>query len=197
MTLSGQSEPAAVPACRRAEMVGGKSRLVTEFVTTVADGALVLAGGCVEVSGGGLPYAPFTAVLRELVRARGAAEVAALLPGQNAGELARLPQLGTPPPSGDPEMTRARLFEHMLMLLEALAEQRPLILVVGALVGNAGRSTWRSAPIAEPEPLSLAPSSSGFTMWAPSCTMSSPYGNKVASQRNGTDRRGALHRGFQ
>ena len=56
-----------------AEAGGGKSRLVTEFTATAGDRALVLAGGCVELGAGGLPYAPFTAALRQLVRARGAA----------------------------------------------------------------------------------------------------------------------------
>ena len=57
------------------EAGGGKSRLVSEFTGRVRDRALVLAGGCVEVSAAVLPYAPFTALLRELVRSGGAAEV--------------------------------------------------------------------------------------------------------------------------
>src|ERR1700749_3569029 len=79
-----------------AEARGGQSRLGTEVHPTVADRAMVLAGGCVERGAGGLPYAPFTAALRRLVRARGAAEVAGLLPGQTAGELGvLLPDFGT------------------------------------------------------------------------------------------------------
>src|ERR1700748_3946627 len=70
-----------------AEAGGGKSRLVTEFTATVADRAMVLAGGCVELGAGGLPYAPFTAALRRLVRARGAAGGAGLLPGPAARQL--------------------------------------------------------------------------------------------------------------
>jgi hypothetical protein len=84
-----------------AEAGGGKSRLVTEFTATVADRTMVLAGGCVELGAGGLPYAPFTAALRRLVRARGAAEVAGLLPGQTAGELGVLLP-GAPHPARDP-----------------------------------------------------------------------------------------------
>ena len=34
-----------------AEAGGGKSRLVTEFTATVADRAMVIAGGCVELGG--------------------------------------------------------------------------------------------------------------------------------------------------
>jgi DNA-binding CsgD family transcriptional regulator len=114
-----------------AEAGGGKSRLVAEFATRVGDRALVLAGGCVELSAADLPYAPFAAALRELTRGRGAAEVAALLPGQRPGELATLlPEFGSPPPDADPETARVRLFELLLGLLEALADRQPVVLVV-------------------------------------------------------------------
>jgi len=114
-----------------AEAGGGKSRLVSEFAAQVAGRALVLAGGCVELSAAGLPYAPFTAALRQLVRDRGTAGVAALLGGRDTGELAALlPEFGAPPAGADPDMARARLFELVLALLEALAEPRPLMLVV-------------------------------------------------------------------
>ena len=114
-----------------AEAGGGKSRLVTEFTGRVGTRARVLTGGCVELSAAGLPYAPFAAALRELTRERGAAEVMALLPGQAAGGLAALlPGFGAPPGGADPETARIRLFELMLALLEALAEQQPLVLVV-------------------------------------------------------------------
>ncbi len=47
----------------------GKSRLVSEFTARARGaGARVLTGGCVELGTDGLPFAPFTAVLRELVR---------------------------------------------------------------------------------------------------------------------------------
>ena len=114
-----------------AEAGGGKSRLVDEFTARVAGRALVLAGGCVEVSAAGLPYAPFTAALRQLARERGPAGVTALLGGRDAGELARLlPEFGAPSGGADPDLARARLFELVLALLEALAEPLPLMLVV-------------------------------------------------------------------
>ena len=114
-----------------AESGAGKSRLVSEFAAKAGDRALVLTGGCVEVSAAGLPYAPITAVLRKLARSRGAGRVAALLPGSLAGELAvLLPEFGELPSGGDPAMMRARLFEALLALFEVLAEERPLVLVV-------------------------------------------------------------------
>ena len=76
----------------------GKSRLVSEFAARARRrGARVLTGGCLELGTDGLPFAPFTAVLRELVRDLGADAVAALLPGGGPRELARLlPEFGEP-----------------------------------------------------------------------------------------------------
>ena len=114
-----------------AEAGGGKSRLAAEFTARAAGRALVLSGGCIELTAAGLPYAPFAAALRELVRERGTAEVAGLLPGAGAGELAALlPEFGAPPSGADPDTARARLFELLLSLLEALADKQPVILVV-------------------------------------------------------------------
>ena len=133
--LAAAFEDAAGGALRTvlvgAEAGGGKSRLVTEFTARVGDRAMVLAGSCVELAAGGLPYAPFTAALRQLVRLRGAGEIAGLLPGQAAGELGvLLPGFGTTPAGSDPGTARARLFEVLLTLLETLAEQQPAVLVV-------------------------------------------------------------------
>lgn len=106
--LAGAFEAAAggVPATvlLGGEAGGGKTRLVREFTAAVRDRALVLAGGCVELSAAGLPYAPFTAALRELARQRS--------PGgggrparEGARELGRLlPEFGTP---GEPVLTPA------------------------------------------------------------------------------------------
>jgi hypothetical protein len=78
-----------------------------------------------------LPYAPIVTALRGLVRERGVAEVTALLPGGDAGELAALvPELGSPPAGGDPEMAQGRLFGLLLVLLEQLAAKQTLVLVI-------------------------------------------------------------------
>ncbi|TYB68836.1 AAA family ATPase [Nonomuraea sp. PA05] len=107
----------------------GKTRLIREFVEHRAGDALVLVGGCLELGTEGLPFAPFTAVLRGLVRELGRDAVAALVPGGNARALARLlPEFGEPGKDG-PE-ARARLFEQVLGLLERLAEERPVVLIV-------------------------------------------------------------------
>ncbi len=110
----------------------GKSRLVGEFgaVATRA-GARVLMGGCLELGTDGLPFAPFTAVLRDLVHEMGADAVAAMLPGRTTRGLARLlPELGEPDASSDPGEARARLFEEVLGALEHLARHSPVVLVI-------------------------------------------------------------------
>lgn len=76
----------------------GKTRLLTEFASRLTGGGRALFGGCLELGASGLPFAPFTAVLRQLVREQGADGVRALLAGRQAGELGRLlPELGDPP----------------------------------------------------------------------------------------------------
>jgi hypothetical protein len=50
----------------------------------------VLAGACLDIGTEGLPFAPFSAMLRELVRDMSADGVAGLLPGQATREVAWL-----------------------------------------------------------------------------------------------------------
>ncbi|HEY1324603.1 MAG TPA: AAA family ATPase, partial [Streptosporangiaceae bacterium] len=96
----------------------GKSRLAGEFGARAAGAVRVLSGYCLDLSAEGLPFAPFTGVLRELVRELGSDGVAALLPGRGAGDLARLlPELGEPGIQEDPGEARSRMFEEMLALL--------------------------------------------------------------------------------
>src|SRR5215813_1244718 len=111
----------------------GKSRLAAEFGARArAAGAVrFLSGYCLDLSAEGLPFAPFTGVLRELVRELGADGLAALLPGQGARDLARLlPELGEPGTRGDPGEARARMFGQVLALLERLAGAGPVVLVI-------------------------------------------------------------------
>ena len=128
---AGQGEPATVLIGGEAGV--GKSRLAEEFGARAlaAGAARVLSGYCLDLSADGLPFAPFTGVLRELVRDLGADGLAALLPGQGTRELARLlPELGEPDTAGDPGEARARLFEQVLALLERLAADGTVVLVI-------------------------------------------------------------------
>ena len=110
----------------------GKSRLVSEFAArTRAAGARVLKGRCVELGTDGLPFAPFTAVLRELIRDLGADGVAGLLPGRVTRDFARLlPEFGPADGDAGESVARARLFEQMLALLERLADGGPVVLLI-------------------------------------------------------------------
>src|SRR5580704_6512905 len=75
-----QGEPAAVLIGGEAGM--GKTRLIGEFTATARDaGVRVLTGACLELGADGLPFGPFTAMLRNLVREIGPSEVSGLLPG--------------------------------------------------------------------------------------------------------------------
>ncbi len=114
----------------------GKTRLVEEFAERArARGARVLAGECLGIGDGGLPFAPFVDALRELVRGVAPADLAALL-GPGRGRLGRLiPELEGPG-AGDAHglesrrRARAQLFEAVLDVLERVARQGPLVLVI-------------------------------------------------------------------
>ncbi|MQA96179.1 MAG: AAA family ATPase [Streptosporangiales bacterium] len=127
-SISRAAAGSAVSVLVGGEAGVGKSRLVAELVARSPHTRVVI-GPCLELGVEGLPYAPFTAILRRLVRDLGAAAVGELLPG-GPRELARLlPEFGEPPPES-PE-ARARLFERVLMLMEGIADPgRPLVLVV-------------------------------------------------------------------
>jgi DNA-binding CsgD family transcriptional regulator/tetratricopeptide (TPR) repeat protein len=110
----------------------GKTRLIGEFTARATNaGTRVLIGACLDLGAEGLPFAPFSAMLRELVRDMGADGVAALLPGHATREVARLlPEFGVMESDTDASVTRARLFEQILALLERLADERPVMLVI-------------------------------------------------------------------
>src|ERR1700753_735368 len=87
-----QGEPAAVLIGGAARM--GKTRLIAEFTATARGaGVRVLTGACLELGADGLPFSPFTAMLRDLVREAGPNEIAALLSGSGRGTrgLGRVP----------------------------------------------------------------------------------------------------------
>ncbi|MFD9077266.1 ATP-binding protein, partial [Streptomyces lasiicapitis] len=86
-------------------------------------------GGCVEVGADALPYHPVSTALRSLRRQLGA-ELDAAVAGQE-GELARLlPELGEMDRGHLETDGRARLFELTVRLLERLAADRTLVLVL-------------------------------------------------------------------
>jgi DNA-binding CsgD family transcriptional regulator/tetratricopeptide (TPR) repeat protein len=112
----------------------GKSRLLQRF-TAEAAGAMVLEGACLEMGGDALPYAPFVEILRALVRQTPEGRLPAVL-GTGRAELTRLlPELATragelPPERELDRASQARMFEVVLGVLERLAQERPLLLVI-------------------------------------------------------------------
>jgi predicted ATPase/DNA-binding CsgD family transcriptional regulator len=130
LAAAGRGSPAAIMVGGEAGV--GKSRLVSEFAErSRTAGVRVLTGGCLELGADGLPFAPFTSMLRELVRDLGAAGVAELLPDGATGDLARLlPEFGPPAGPDDAGEARARLFEQVLILLKRLADAGPAVLVI-------------------------------------------------------------------
>jgi hypothetical protein len=96
----------------------------------VNEGSHVLAGGCVPVGEGALPYAPIVEALRPLP-AELDADAVRELAGPSWPELARLlPSLGEPPGGRPGPAAQTRLSELLLGLLGRLSEETPLLLVV-------------------------------------------------------------------
>ncbi|MEU4729397.1 AAA family ATPase [Streptomyces sp. NPDC023588] len=128
LTRAARSEPQAMLIGGEAGV--GKTRLTEEFLGE-ADrrGAVVAVGGCVEIGAEGLPFAPFSTALRTLHRLL-PEELAAAAAGQE-DELARiLPELGDTPRGPHDEESTARLFELTARMLERLARDRTVVLVL-------------------------------------------------------------------
>ncbi len=106
----------------------GKSRLVGEFAEGLEPGVVVVAGHCLELGPDGPPFAPVAGILRELAVQLGSERIAELA-GPGREDLAGLvPELGRAR-TNDP-LGRGRLFEAMATLVERVAAERPLVLVV-------------------------------------------------------------------
>lgn len=129
-----REELAAVADGPRAVVIGGeagigKSRLIAEFLSEAAEKATVLTGRSVDVGSDGAPYAPFTAILRQLVDAIGLdAVLAAAGPGSGVLSIL-LPELST----ADEPTARTgaeRLYELVTVLFETVSTPRPLVVAI-------------------------------------------------------------------
>src|SRR5436190_15265886 len=115
----------------------GKTRLARDFGNWArAQGAEVLSGQAFEM-GGRLPYQPLVEAMRQRLEAENAPED--LLEDVWLAELSRLlPELRVrypdlPAPTEDELTAKARLFEAVARLLDALAKRAPLVLLVDDL----------------------------------------------------------------
>ncbi|WP_331461035.1 ATP-binding protein [Micromonospora tarapacensis] len=110
----------------------GKTRLLEEFGRSAGDSARVLVGQCLELGEAGLPFAPFAAALRAVLRRDGVgvfdgyeAEFARLLP-----ELARVSPGAATPAAALSDAPRGYLFDLVAQLFGRLAAAQPLVLVI-------------------------------------------------------------------
>ncbi|WP_309140901.1 ATP-binding protein, partial [Micromonospora sp. M51] len=112
----------------------GKTRLLEEFAGWATDGAArVLVGQCLELGEAGLPFAPFAAALRAVLRADGPevfagyeAEFAPLLPELGRTSVA----LAAPRAAALSDAPRGYLFDLVAELFQRLADARPLVLII-------------------------------------------------------------------
>ncbi|MCG5471578.1 AAA family ATPase [Micromonospora sp. LAH09] len=112
----------------------GKTRLLEEFGgSATVGGARVLVGQCLELGEAGLPFAPFAAALRAVLRADGPevfagyeAEFAPLLPELGRASAA----LAGPRAVPLSDAPRGYLFDLVAELFQRLADARPLVLII-------------------------------------------------------------------
>jgi DNA-binding CsgD family transcriptional regulator/tetratricopeptide (TPR) repeat protein len=111
----------------------GKTRLIEEAgKLATAEGVRVITGHCVQLSGGGLPFAPLIDALRQLLRTMPADELDAAL-GIARPHLARLlPGLESSDAAGltDSGMPGSALLEMVLGVLERLSTAGPVLFVI-------------------------------------------------------------------
>jgi DNA-binding winged helix-turn-helix (wHTH) protein/tetratricopeptide (TPR) repeat protein len=114
----------------------GKTTLVEAFLATIAAGEVRVARGqCLDHYGAGEPYLPILEALSRMARAPGAEGVVAVLRQHAPTWLAQMPSL-----AGADELaalglrllgaTRERMLREMAEALEALAAERPLVLLL-------------------------------------------------------------------
>jgi predicted ATPase len=112
----------------------GKSRLLGELTRSAADrGMSVARGSCANLGDGGMPYGAIVEALRGLVRDLDPEALAGAV-GSSGPDLAPLmPALSTTARADgavQQEWLQARLFEALLGLLQRLAADRPMVLVI-------------------------------------------------------------------
>ena len=110
----------------------GKSRLVEAFAqAAIADGARALRGGCVELGGDRVVFAPVVEALRTLIDEIGIGGLVEAA-GHSCRAIARLiPELpGPEPAAGAWSPDEGDLFEELFALVRRLSVARPLVVLV-------------------------------------------------------------------
>jgi DNA-binding CsgD family transcriptional regulator len=109
----------------------GKSRLVHDLIVQARQsGARALVGGCVELGGGGIPFAPLVEMIRAFAAELEPADLDVVLGGAR-DEIARLvPELkDAAPVASDDDRGPSRVLELTLGMIGRLAAVAPLMLV--------------------------------------------------------------------
>jgi len=117
------------------EAGAGKSTLVDAFVSRLEarGGARVAHGQCIESYGQNEPYRPLLEAIERLARfADGGAAIAAMLRSRAPTWVRQMPSLGDSPAPADEDtgLTPARMLREISTVLEELASERPLVLVL-------------------------------------------------------------------
>jgi len=129
--LSAAYDEVAAGAASLAFLAGesgvGKSRLLHTFLEGARErGGCAIGGECVELGRDELPYAPLVAALRGLLRERDPV-LDGLSPATREGLAQLVPELD-PEAAARADEDRHRPFEALLSLLEAMAEETPMVL---------------------------------------------------------------------
>ncbi|GGH38944.1 helix-turn-helix transcriptional regulator [Microbacterium album] len=106
----------------------GKTRLLTEFVARHAGDARVLVGRCIDMGGAGQAYTSIAGALRALTGELGDDEVRRLA-GDAGSALQRLPELAVGGATQS-DASAGGLHEAIMLLLEAVSAERPVVLVI-------------------------------------------------------------------
>ena len=143
--LEGALDPAASGQPSLVLVAGeagvGKSRLLAELLARAsAGGTRTLAGGCLDLGGGGLPFAPFTEALKALVRDLGRESetaVAAVFGSSEQALAGLVPDLrkavpgdASPVDLEDQARRQASLFDAVIDVLGRLSAVSPVLLVL-------------------------------------------------------------------
>jgi predicted ATPase len=183
----------------------GKSRLVHDLIVQARQsGARALVGGCVELDGGGIPFAPLVEMIRAFAAELEPADLDVVLGGAR-DEIARLvPELkDAAPVASDDGRGPSRVLELTLGMIGRLAEVAPLMLVfedvqwadrstldlLALLVARAGERrlllvlTVRSDELHRAHPFRRMAAHGSSSAW-PSASSSSGSGHRTSRRRS-------------